>query len=268
MATPIITRAQWGARPARNTTALAGAAQRGVALHYSAAEADMVTDHAKCYDRVRGIQAFHMDGRGWADIAYNWLTCRHGFRFVGRGLGVRSAAQGTNDGNAEYHAVCFLGLDKEGRTDVTPAAKEATLDCIQAVRARYPQATAVKPHSSFHSTECPGNEFRAWISAGIPSPQGADLTPEQDARLKDIQTRLANIVDPKADRSLRKRADDIEKDEKARDAAYDSEDDAAVAAEKARDAAQDANLASIAASLGRVEQLLQQIVIPPSTPEA
>jgi hypothetical protein len=182
----LITRAAWGARAPKNTTPLVASEQRGVAIHYSAAESDRVAIHDDCARRVRAIQAFHMDGRGWADIAYNYLVCHHGFRFAGRGLGIRSAAQGTNAGNDGYHAVCFLGFDREGRMDVTPEAKRAIADCIASVRVRYPHATAVRPHSAFHATACPGDELRAWITAGVPVPVP---TPQEDDDMDEATLR-------------------------------------------------------------------------------
>jgi hypothetical protein len=115
----------------------------------------------RCDDKVRVIQGFHMDTRGWNDIAYSFVVCPHGNVFEGRGWGVRTAAQGTNAGNSHFHAVCFLG----GKGDpVTDAAKAA----ISAVRAelvrRLPRATDVKPHSWFHSTACPGPALRIWLA--------------------------------------------------------------------------------------------------------
>jgi hypothetical protein len=193
----LITRAAWGARAPKNTTPLVASEQRGTAIHYSAAESDRVAIHDDCARRVRAIQAFHMDGRGWADIAYNYLVCHHGYRFAGRGLGIRSAAQGTNAGNDGYHAVCFLGFDREGRMDVTGEAKRAIADCIATVRARYPHATAVRPHSAFHSTACPGDELRAWITAGtpvpVPTPEAVMATLDSDD-LNAIKTAIRQVL--------------------------------------------------------------------------
>jgi hypothetical protein len=198
---PLVTRAQWGARAPVSTTPLNPLAQKGVAIHYSAAESDWAADHGDCAGRVRGIQRFHMDSRGWADLAYSWLVCQHGYRIAGRGLGLRSAAQGTNEGNASWHAVCFLGSDREGRADVTPEAKQAIADCIQTVRARYPAATAVRPHSAFHSTACPGDELRAWITGGLPRPpivtDAGDLDVDEKRLIQIIDERLDAKLDPK-----------------------------------------------------------------------
>jgi hypothetical protein len=162
-----ISRDKWNARKPRSITPLVLSRQKGTAVHYSAGLGDSRANHAECFSVVQGIQRFHMDGRGWADIAYSFLVCIHGGIFVGRGRGVRTAANGTNAGNAEYHAVCFLGGDRAGRADVTEegkaAIRRAVLDCND-----WADVNRVVPHSSFKPTECPGNELRAWISAGMP----------------------------------------------------------------------------------------------------
>jgi hypothetical protein len=120
--------------------------------------------HANCASRVRAMQRYHVEEKGWLDVAYNFMTCRHGFVFAGRGFGVRSAANGTKDANDQYFAVCFLGDDSAGRADVTPEAREALRQLIGEYRRRYPKAREVRPHSDFFATECPGDELRALIS--------------------------------------------------------------------------------------------------------
>jgi hypothetical protein len=120
--------------------------------------------HRNCAVRVRGMQRYHIEEREWLDVAYNHIWCGHGFVFVGRGFGVRSAANGTTEANDRYLAVCFLGDDSAGRADVTPQARQ-TLDLlIQEYRRRYPKATEIRPHSDFVATACPGDELRALIS--------------------------------------------------------------------------------------------------------
>jgi hypothetical protein len=92
------------------------------------------------------------------------LVCRHGYVFVGRGFGNRSAANGTKDANDRFFAVCFLGDDSAGRADVTSEARRALRQLIAEYRRRYPAARQVRPHSDFVATECPGDELRTLIS--------------------------------------------------------------------------------------------------------
>lgn len=136
-----------------------------MAVHYSGMNADERRLHVNCAARVRWMQRYHMEENDWLDIAYNHVFCRHGFVFVGRGFGVRSAANGTKDANDHYFAVCFLGDDSVGRADVTPQARRALEGLIAEYRRRYPKAREVRPHSDFFATECPGDELRALISA-------------------------------------------------------------------------------------------------------
>lgn len=186
----LVSRADWGARAPRNRQPLDRNAQRGSAVHYTAADADEQADHANCAGRVRGIQSFHMDGNGWADIAYSFLACKHGTVFEGRGRGVRTAAQGTDAGNDAYHAVCFLGDDTSGRDDVTGAGREAIAAAVAHCNA-WAGVDGVRPHSSFKATACPGDQLRAFIAAGMPTTtEEDDMTPEQAAQLAAIHAGL------------------------------------------------------------------------------
>jgi N-acetylmuramoyl-L-alanine amidase len=126
--------------------------------------ADEQQDHANCAARVLGMQRFHMEERGWLDVAYSHVFCGHGHVFVGRGFGVRSAANGTTEANDRYYAICFLGDDSVGRADITPAARRTLQQLIAEYRRRYPKAREVRPHSDFVATACPGDELRALIS--------------------------------------------------------------------------------------------------------
>lgn len=166
----IVSRAQWGARKPRAVTLLPFSAIDGLAVHYTAAEADRVDDPNDCPARVRGIQRYHMDTNGWADIAYSWLVCRHGTIYEGRGWNVRTAANGTNAGNDHYLAVCFLGGDRDGRDDVTDPGRQAIAWLWAEIRRRYQTATRIRPHSYFKATACPGAELRRWLTAGMPLP--------------------------------------------------------------------------------------------------
>ena len=185
----LVPRSEWGARNPRERLGLNTAGLRGMAVHYSGGLAERKEDHAACDDVVRSIQNFHMDGQGWVDIAYSFLPCMHGYVYEGRGWGTRTAANGTNAGNAQYHAVCFLGGDKADRDDVTDAGRLALHSVIAEGKAKYPHAWEVRPHSDFRSTACPGNEIRDWLRAGMP-------VNEVGARPADMPTGLIVVNSP------------------------------------------------------------------------
>jgi hypothetical protein len=164
---PTVTRAEWGARSPESRTFLVKSQQRGTAVHYSGSDSDEQADHRNCAARVRNIQRFHMDGRGWADIAYSMVVCKHGYIFAGRGIGVRTAANGTDAGNDAFHAVCFLGDDSVNRDDITDAGRRAIRQAVGACN-KWAGRKEVRPHSFFKPTGCPGDQLRSWINKGMP----------------------------------------------------------------------------------------------------
>ena len=159
----LVRRAQWGARAPLGRPRIDPEALRGLAVHYSAMGYDEQREHKNCAGRVLGMQRYHMEENGWLDVAYSFVTCLHGYVFEGRGLDVRSAANGTKDANDRYLAVCFLGNDTPGRDDVSREGRRALADVIAEFRRRYPKARELRPHSDFVATLCPGDELRAFI---------------------------------------------------------------------------------------------------------
>lgn len=133
----------------------------GVAVHWGG-DGNAPSNHADCESRWRGWQNYHMDSKGWADIAYNFGFCNHGYVLAGRGYGVRSAAQGTDYGNEYFMAAVFVGgIDG-------PPANEHAFDALEWIIAecrRLGADSEVRPHSYFHSTDCPGDHIRSKLSA-------------------------------------------------------------------------------------------------------
>lgn len=174
MSSPLHSRASWGARPRK---AVPGAIRsEGVTAHYggpspwpssasraSAAAFRDSTDHARCASILRAWQSYHMDGRGWNDLAYNSAVCPHGHRYEGRGVGVRSGANGTNDGNARSEAVVYIA---GGSDPLTVEAKLAFLD--EAVRMEAPSLRW--DHSDWKPTACAGDPIREWERTGWARP--------------------------------------------------------------------------------------------------
>lgn len=154
----LVTRAEWGARAFTCSEALPSIS--ALVVHYSAAGSDEQASHANCAARVRGIQNYHMNTRGWCDVAYNFLFCKHGYVYEGRGWNRKSGA--TGDANAFSIACCFLGDDTAGSDDVTYAGREALAAWIRQARSRFGD-DRVKGHRDYMTTTCPGNELYAWV---------------------------------------------------------------------------------------------------------
>lgn len=157
----LVTRKQWGAVKPRDITLLPKNAVDTIVYHYTAADADVQTDHRNCTARVRGVQRFHMETRGWNDIAYSFLPCKHGFVFEGRGYQAQTAATG-ND-NDHTLAVCFLGGDKANRDDVTNEGRRAEVEITQAIESFYKRRLKYRGHRDFMSTSCPGDELYSYV---------------------------------------------------------------------------------------------------------
>lgn len=159
---PWVSRAGWGAKPAKSITPIKAEAIKFLVVHYSGMDSDEQANHANCAGRVRGIQTFHMTSDqlikgGASDIAYTWVVCKHGFIFQGRGWRRMPAA--TKNANSFTLAACFLGNDSKGRDDVTPEAKNAYRRLVKFMDARCPNMQGVRGHKDFTSTTCPGAEL-------------------------------------------------------------------------------------------------------------
>lgn len=155
----------------------------GIAVHWGG-EALAIRSHSDCIKAWRAWQRHHMDVKGWADIAYSWGICDHGYVLTGRGWGVRTAANGTNDANTRYLAICWIG--GEGETPSIPALA-AFDDMITYCRSRG-AGLEVKPHRALTSTDCPGNilaEFArsrngvASAAPAFPLPSGWYFGPQE-----------------------------------------------------------------------------------------
>lgn len=148
-----LSRADIGLRSPRSVSHNITPENGGVAGHY-AGPAQNVDGHDDCLRLWRGYQVYHMDTHGWVDIAYTLGVCDHGYILAGRGAGVRTAANGTNIGNQNYYAVCWIG--GKGETP-TQDAVDAFWAAVRMLREQGEAGNKVVRHSYFKSTSCPGN---------------------------------------------------------------------------------------------------------------
>lgn len=177
----IISRAEWGARSPSGGRNQINAHPLGTAVHWNGpACAASIRTHDKCAAFVRGIQNFHMDVRGWSDIAYTDFACPHGYLFEGRGKGVGTAANGTTYGNLNYYAVYVMWGKGDG------PVPEVMLDTVAgavALHRTWGAGDEVTKHRSLFGTECPGDELSALVDSGrfdkvtAPKPGGAQSMP-------------------------------------------------------------------------------------------
>ena len=159
----IITRQDWGAKePKSRFSKLAEV--KGLVVHWSAYPTALDVEEEKA--QVRQIQALHQNDRGWNDIAYNYCVGDSGNLYEARGENNRSAAQGGNTreevnyNNRHFYAVCWLG---GSNPDDQPSEK-----AVMAVKELWKEVGGdLRPHSSFKSTNCPGDAWRKWINGRL-----------------------------------------------------------------------------------------------------
>lgn len=168
-----VTRAEWGARPPTSTNDNITPEHGGVTIHHYSGTKWAAEDHADCAGQVRAVQNDHMDGNGWADIAYSHLTCVHGYVFEGRGEGRRTAANGTDPGNQNWYAVCGLvGGTTDDYDTITAELVDGFHHAIRRLREQGGAATALNGHRDHRATECPGEKLYAMVQDGSLEPPG------------------------------------------------------------------------------------------------
>lgn len=169
-----VTREQAGLIPATSISRISSS--QGMAVHWSAGPTSQTP---------REIQRYHMEVRGWTDIAYSWLVDDAGVIYEGRGWG--RAGGHTLGFNSVCHAVCFIGTED---SQVSARAIDAINEVIAEHDARY-GAGYVRPHRDFPgaATACPGDLLARFARTYEPGEDGmsqADLDQiagwEQDTR--------------------------------------------------------------------------------------
>lgn len=178
-------RSAWKARASRGAVALVAANIDGEALHWPGMakpiNATGTAGQARVASALRGWQNYHMDVRGWSDIAYQIAIDQAGRAWTLRGLNIRSGANGDADVNLRFGA--FLLILAPGEQP-SAAMIETTQGVIADFRKRFPGARLkpyghrdVRPRNSQgqQTTDCPGDIAESLINAGKFTP--GTLTP-------------------------------------------------------------------------------------------
>ena len=191
MAPTIVRRAQWGARPPRNSPSLTTWSRRvGVAVHHSAGPTNQT---------VRVIQNNDMDADGFSDIGYNWLVDQSGKAYEGRAGGWLAIGAHAGGQNTGWIGICWIG--HSGNVAPTEAALSTIKWLTQEAERLAGHDLQVRGHGQVpgQATECPGSRLRAWIAAGMPTDDEEEDVALSEADLDKIEQR-AQLG---ADRALR-----------------------------------------------------------------
>ncbi len=99
----IVARDEWGARAPKTTRPLLKH-RPIVFIHHAADPRPAIAGE---FREAQKFQNYHLDTKGWWDIAYNYLVTPSGRVIEGRGAGIRSGA--TKHENAASYSICFMG---------------------------------------------------------------------------------------------------------------------------------------------------------------
>ncbi|MDH3679392.1 MAG: peptidoglycan-binding domain-containing protein [Acidimicrobiia bacterium] len=149
----IVSRSEWGARPPRSVVTIPLPTPE-LWLHHTAGNEQGASG-------VRAIQNFHMDTRGWSDIAYSFLIDRISLEvYEGRGAGVRGGH--TFGHNSVSHGLCVMGNFETTTVSDALVAKVAELVRFGHGRGWWP-AQLSGGHRDVRPTACPGANLYAEI---------------------------------------------------------------------------------------------------------
>ncbi|XP_030400216.1 LOW QUALITY PROTEIN: peptidoglycan recognition protein 3-like [Gopherus evgoodei] len=190
----IITRSQWGARAPRDRVQLSTPVPY-VIIHHTAGSSCI--SQASCSQLVRGIQNYHMDSKGWADIGYNFLIGEDSRVYEGRGW----STMGAHAKNWNHKSLGFSFLGTFSSRVPSAAALNIAQDLIQCAvnRGSLSSSYTLKGHRNVNPTECPGNalyrditqwpRFKAWGARQKPHPSMSRQSGMGWGRLPTIITR-------------------------------------------------------------------------------
>jgi N-acetylmuramoyl-L-alanine amidase len=154
----IVSRAEWNARNPTSITYIALPVPRYFVHH---TEGSTCTTIDACKSIVKGIQNYHMDSNGWADIGYNFLVGEDGNAYEGRGWD-RVGAHSPN-----YNSVA-LGVSVIG-SYMTRNPNSAALTVTQQLISCGISLNKLSASYSLHGhrdgtcTSCPGDMLYATI---------------------------------------------------------------------------------------------------------
>ena len=155
-----ICKSAWGGR--EPSGALTSHTIQRMTVHDTAA---LLDSNRRAPGRARAHQRFHMDDRGWIDLAYHFLVDANGHVYEGRPVSAVGDT-GTNYDPTGHFLVCAEGdFDRQS----IPAAQVAAVADVLAWGAVTfgVDASTIRGHRDWAaSTTCPGDAFYPLISSG------------------------------------------------------------------------------------------------------
>ena len=156
------TRSDWGARPASHVNPLDYSQVRDLIVHYPGTASPIARDDESIRRALRGWQDYHIDKKGWSDLAYNVAVDQMGRVWEGRGYDRRDGAT-SGRGGTSMSILAMVGNDEAPTEQML-----AGIDRVFQEALRRNGGAAKGWHSKFVSTTCPGNFLRDWGKLGFP----------------------------------------------------------------------------------------------------
>lgn len=158
------TRAQIGLRPADYVNSLTWLLVTHLFVHWPGSAGVIGSDIEKIKSYIRGWQDFHMDGRGWSDIAYNVGVDQEGRLYELRGWMRRDGAT-SGWGGRSFSILAIMGTG-ESPSDKMKAKIRWVMDYADQLATS--GTTRRSYHNAVSSTSCPGVLLTNWVKAGLP----------------------------------------------------------------------------------------------------
>lgn len=119
----IIRRAEWGA-PAQVCTPDVASTLTHVVLHHTAGSNDYSTV-AQAMQQLRNDALYHLNGRGWCDLGYNFVVDKWGNIYEGRAGSAEQAVVGVHAGGFNTRSVGISMLGTYGTVSPSSAVQES-----------------------------------------------------------------------------------------------------------------------------------------------
>ena len=145
----MVSRDSWGARTPKEVEHVTWTAGTPIRVHHTVNDDISNTLDAE-KAAMRAIQNYHMNTKGWNDIAYNYVIFKSGRVYVGRGRNVVGAH--TKDHNDDC-GIAFYG----DYTKTTMTYKQ--VQAFRAIKSKLGLTGKNIPHSATFNTSCPSKEI-------------------------------------------------------------------------------------------------------------
>jgi len=164
----IVSRETIGLREPKSRSAINPSYVKGLTVHYTGDPYETQLDYIDdVFRKLKNIQKFHMDDRGWADIGYSFAVSNYNTEiFELRGFDVYSAHSGVTQINKTFASVVWLGGQKDIPND---NAKKAIERLQQIMSDKYNKKIMVTGHRDHKNTLCPSASMYEWLTSVEPS---------------------------------------------------------------------------------------------------